>query len=196
MLSAYGRAGDPLDPAVSTRRFGVLLERLPPHARRPGEQWSTESDLLALLIDHLANLTYVTLKANGAKSAKRPKPLPRPGDDKGKKRGRNRGSDREDQRRRDQRRDTGRQRQMSGWAAAADQLTSIPGIRLQLDASAVGLQISDAERDTAISAVKASFTAGRLAMPEAERRMGQAMSARTHGDLAEATDGLPGAARG
>jgi len=76
MLAAYGV--DVLDPSVSLRRIWVLLNRLPPAARRGGEQWSTEAELLAGLIDHVANLTWVTLKANGAKNVSRPKPLPRP----------------------------------------------------------------------------------------------------------------------
>ena len=77
MLEVYGV--DVLDPAVSTRRVAVLLERLPPYARRPGEHWSTEAELLAVLADQLAQLTWVTLKAHGAKGAARPRPLPRPG---------------------------------------------------------------------------------------------------------------------
>jgi hypothetical protein len=77
MLAAYGI--DVLDPRVSTRRVHVLLERLPPYARRPGEQWSTEAELLAALIDHVANLTYVTLKAYGASGVTRPTPVARPG---------------------------------------------------------------------------------------------------------------------
>jgi hypothetical protein len=76
MLAAYGV--DVLDPAVSLRRVHVLLERLPPHARRLGEQWSTESELLAGLVDRVAYLTYVTLRANGAKDAKVPEPIARP----------------------------------------------------------------------------------------------------------------------
>ena len=77
MLEVYGV--DVLDPAVSTRRVAVLLERLPPYARRPGQHWSTEAELLALLADQLAQLTWVTLRAHGAKGAARPRPLPRPG---------------------------------------------------------------------------------------------------------------------
>jgi hypothetical protein len=76
MLEVYGV--DVLDPSVSTRRVAVLLERLPPYARRPGEQWSTEAELLAVLADELAGLTWVTLRAAGAKGAPRPRPLPRP----------------------------------------------------------------------------------------------------------------------
>lgn len=77
MLEVYGV--DVLDPAVSTRRVAVLLERLPPYARRPGEHWSTEAELLAVLADELAQLTWVTLRAHGAKGATRPRPMPRPG---------------------------------------------------------------------------------------------------------------------
>ncbi len=75
MLAAYGV--DVLDPRTSLRRVHVLLERLPPHARRGGEQWSTESELLATLVDAVSTLTWVTLRANGSK-ASMPKPLPRP----------------------------------------------------------------------------------------------------------------------
>jgi hypothetical protein len=77
MLEVYGV--DVLDPAVSTRRVAVLLERLPPYARRPGEHWSTEAELLAVVADQLAQLTWVTLRAAGAKNATRPRPIPRPG---------------------------------------------------------------------------------------------------------------------
>ena len=80
MLAAYHV--DVLDPDVSLRRVHVLLERLPPHARYSGQQWSVEAELLAGLIDHLAQLTWVTLRANGAKNARRPQPVPRPGDRK------------------------------------------------------------------------------------------------------------------
>ena len=76
MLAAYGV--DTLDPRVSTRRVHVLLERLPPHARRGGEAWSIESELLAGVVDHLAMLTYVTQRAHGAKGATKPKPVKRP----------------------------------------------------------------------------------------------------------------------
>lgn len=75
-MATYGV--DCLDPRVSLRRVHVLLDNLPPQARRPGEQWSTEAELLALLVDHIANLTWVTLKAAGAKNVSRPQPLRRP----------------------------------------------------------------------------------------------------------------------
>jgi hypothetical protein len=78
MLEVYGV--DVLDPAVSTRRVAVLLERLPPYARRPGEHWSTEAELLAVVADQLAQLTWVTLRAAGARNVARPRPIPRPGD--------------------------------------------------------------------------------------------------------------------
>lgn len=77
MLAAYGV--DVLDPAVSTRRVAVLLDRLPPYARRYGEHWSTEAELLAVLVDAVQELTWVTLKAAGAKNVNRPRPIPRPG---------------------------------------------------------------------------------------------------------------------
>ena len=70
---------DVLDPQVSTRRVRDLLRRLPPSALKGGELWSTEADLLALLVDQVALLTWVTLRANGAKRAPRPRPIPRPG---------------------------------------------------------------------------------------------------------------------
>jgi hypothetical protein len=76
MLAAYGI--DVLDPQVSTRRVHVLLERLPPWSRLPGESWSVEAELLASVIDHLAQLTYVTLKAAGAKTVAQPTPVTRP----------------------------------------------------------------------------------------------------------------------
>ena len=75
MLAAYGV--DILDPAVSLRRLRVLLEYLPPQARRAGESWSTEAELTAGLIDHVAYLTWVTIRAAGGKQGK-PKPVRRP----------------------------------------------------------------------------------------------------------------------
>jgi len=75
MLGAYGI--DTLDPKVSMRRMFVLLERMPPAARRIGEVWSDESELLALLIDHVAELTWVTARAAGS-TQPRPQPLRRP----------------------------------------------------------------------------------------------------------------------
>jgi len=75
-LHAFGV--DVLDPQVSTRRVSDLLRRLPPSALRAGELWSTEAELLAILVDQVSVLTWITLKAHGAKRAPRPRPLPRP----------------------------------------------------------------------------------------------------------------------
>jgi len=76
MLAAYGI--DVLDPQVSTRRVHTLMERLPPQYRLPGEQWTVEADLLAALVDQVAYLAWITLKANGVKNAPRPRPVKRP----------------------------------------------------------------------------------------------------------------------
>ena len=75
-MAAYGV--DTLDPAVTPRRVAVLVRRLPPWARNPGDQWGTEAHLLANLIDQVAALTYITLKAAGAKNVARPRPVRRP----------------------------------------------------------------------------------------------------------------------
>jgi hypothetical protein len=77
MLQVYGV--DVLDPRTSTRRVAVLLDRLPPEARRFGELWSTESELLAALVDHVAGLSWITMRAHGAKNVPKPRPIPRPG---------------------------------------------------------------------------------------------------------------------
>jgi hypothetical protein len=74
-MAAYGI--DVLDPAVSPRRVWVLVNRLPPWARTPGEDWSTEASLLAVLSDQIADLTWLVAQLGGSKSA-RPTPLPRP----------------------------------------------------------------------------------------------------------------------
>jgi hypothetical protein len=68
-----------LDPAVSTRRVAVLLDRLPPYARRPGEQWSTEAELLAVGAARGGARAWGRLRAPPGKNAARPRPLPRPG---------------------------------------------------------------------------------------------------------------------
>jgi hypothetical protein len=75
-MAAYGV--DVLDPRTTPRRVLSLLEYLPPSARRPGEPWSIESELLAGLIDHVAELTWLTARVNGSKNAARPRPVPRP----------------------------------------------------------------------------------------------------------------------
>jgi hypothetical protein len=76
-MAAYGI--DTLDPAVTPRRVAVLMSNLPPSARGGGEAWSTEAELLAVLCDQLSALTYVTLRAHGAKNVPQPRPVPRPG---------------------------------------------------------------------------------------------------------------------
>lgn len=119
-MAAYGV--DVLDPGVSLRRVHVLLRRLPPHYRRGGQQWSTESELLAYLIDHVANLTWVTLKANGAKNAPRPKPVPRPDGPHRAARGRGGGP------RHNHPGGGGQPVKASSWADAAKALAAVPGV--------------------------------------------------------------------
>jgi hypothetical protein len=111
MLCAFGV--DVLDPRVSPRRLWVLANRLPPWARAGGEDWSAESHMLALVADHLANLTYVTLRAAGDKTASRPRPLPRP------KPAAARAAEPVP---------AAPQGQPGGWGAVAEQLTAIPGV--------------------------------------------------------------------
>lgn len=112
MLAAYGV--DVLDPHVSARRVWTLLERMPPTAREQGEIWSAEAHLLALLIDHVANLTYVTMKAAGAQSVSRPRPITRPGNAR-------------ELRAEPPERSTA-PRGAPSWAAAARDLAKIPGV--------------------------------------------------------------------
>jgi hypothetical protein len=104
MLAAYGV--DVLDPGVSTRRVWVLLERLPPAVRRLGEQWSTEAELLAGLIDEVAYNTWVLARVYGSRSSA-PKPVPRP-----------------PQRRREPEPARG------AWDDVVRQLAAIPGVRV------------------------------------------------------------------
>ena len=118
MLEVYGV--DVLDPAVSTRRVAVLLERLPPYARRFGEPWSTEAELLALVSDQLAQLTWVTLRAAGAKNAARPRPLPRPGGRRGQAAAPETAG---------QRPDAPAEGKAGTWADAARMLAGMPGMR-------------------------------------------------------------------
>lgn len=127
-MGAYGV--DVLDPAVSTRRVHVLLQMLPPGARRGGQAWSTESLLCAQLVDQLAALTYVTLKANGAKGTQKPKPVPRPPEarpfrdaDAGRKQAVDAPLDR--------RGEPGQEPRKAGsWAQAATALAKIPGVEV------------------------------------------------------------------
>ena len=76
MAAAYGVSV--ADPALTPRRLWVLLNHLPPAFRRPGEHWSAEAELLAGLIEHVALLTWITLRANGDKATARPRPIARP----------------------------------------------------------------------------------------------------------------------
>lgn len=76
MLCAFGI--DVLDPSVSLRRLWVLVRRFPPWVRSLGEPWSAEADLLALVVDHLAQLSWITVRVYGGTNASRPRPLPRP----------------------------------------------------------------------------------------------------------------------
>jgi hypothetical protein len=79
LLAAYGV--DVLDPKVSLRRVYVLVRHMRPGYSadvRSETSWSVEAHLLASVLDALAGLTYVTLRAAGGK-APVPKPFPRPG---------------------------------------------------------------------------------------------------------------------
>ena len=113
MLATYGV--DVLDLSVSTRRVWVLLERLPPQARRGGEQWSIESELLAGLIDQVAYLAWITLKANGAKNVSRPKPIQRPAPRRQAAAPKRGGAELE---------------RKSTWADAARSLSAMPGVKV------------------------------------------------------------------
>jgi hypothetical protein len=118
-MSAY--RVDVLDPAVTPRRIEVLAERLPPWAQSPGEAWSAEAELLALLVDHVAYLTWVTLKAAGAKNPPKPRPLARPG------------SARAAASQRPAAEPGPRGVKSGGWAQAARELAAIPGVVVSRD---------------------------------------------------------------
>lgn len=78
MLAAY--RVDVLDPTVTLRRIWVLARRLPAGSwpdQHSALSWSVEAHLLAGVLDALAALTFVTIKAYGGKPPK-PKPFPRP----------------------------------------------------------------------------------------------------------------------
>jgi len=55
------------------------------------------------------------------------------------------------------------------------------------------LRASHIDREQAISALKAAFVAGRLAKDEFDARVGQALAARTHAELAVITADIPAA---
>jgi hypothetical protein len=116
MLCAFGI--DVLDPRVSLRRVWVLAQRLPPWVRSMGEPWSAESDLLALVVDHLAQLAWITLRAAGAQAVTRPRPIPRPSGARLRAESRS-ASLSEPQ-----------GGKSSGWAGVAAQLATTPGVRV------------------------------------------------------------------
>ena len=53
------------------------------------------------------------------------------------------------------------------------------------------MRASQADREQAISALKTAFVQGRLAKEELDTRVGQALAARTHAELAVITDDIP-----
>jgi Domain of unknown function (DUF1707) len=53
------------------------------------------------------------------------------------------------------------------------------------------LRASHADREQVVSALKTAFVQGRLAKEELDTRVGQALAARTHAELAMITDALP-----
>lgn len=53
------------------------------------------------------------------------------------------------------------------------------------------LRASHADREQAIGALKAAFIQGRLAKDELDARVGEALAARTHAELALLTDDIP-----
>jgi hypothetical protein len=127
MAAAYGGL-DVRDPRLDLRRFSVLLDYLPPSGRVGGDAWSVEADLLAVVADRLAELTWVTMRAHGAKVA-RPKPLRRPPPARHRARqapghtttpGPPPAAHRDAQGR-------------AGWLAAAEQLAVIPGVVVEHD---------------------------------------------------------------
>ena len=83
LLRVYG-----IDPQRATlRRVHVLIGRLPIgewHKDNGPASWSTESYLLANLIDSVNQLVWVNVAAHSKSKPKPPKPIDRPG---GKKKG-------------------------------------------------------------------------------------------------------------
>ena len=71
-----------LAPGLSPRRLWVLLRGLPPGSfpnERHDAAWSTESHLLASLIDAVNWLTYVQVAKASKGKPKKPVPVARPG---------------------------------------------------------------------------------------------------------------------
>jgi hypothetical protein len=122
MAMAYGI--NVLDGQVSPRRLAALIDRLPPWARNGGAAWSTESYLLAEIIDRLDSLTYVTLKAHGAKSVRKPPGFPRPPDVP-------RITGRPPEAAPGPRKGTSGEGGPGGWWAAAEKLAKIPGVKVE-----------------------------------------------------------------
>jgi len=56
------------------------------------------------------------------------------------------------------------------------------------------MKASDADRDAVLAVLSEHFQAGRLTSGELEERTGNALAARTHGELAALTSDLPGPA--
>lgn len=64
----------------------------------------------------------------------------------------------------------------------------------EMEAAAGGsddLRASHADREQVIDTVKAAFTRGQLTMGELDERVGRALAARTYGELAAVTVGIP-----
>lgn len=70
-------------PGPTPRRMIELLRRIPPGSLFPDHDhpatWSAEAHLLAGLIDHVAQLTWVTAAVNSKRPPPRPRAVPRPG---------------------------------------------------------------------------------------------------------------------
>ena len=122
MQAAYGV--DVLGPGISCRRVALLLDRLPPSARSLGQAWSAEAELLAVLVDHVAYLSWITARAAGGKP-KKPKPYPRP---EPPQRLLGETPTRRGQARAARRRKQDEPRKASGWFEAANLLSGIPGV--------------------------------------------------------------------
>jgi len=78
MIATYGR--HPLD--YSLPQAGRLIRRLPPGMLPYTDTqmaWSTETHMLASLIEQIQWLTWVTVAANSKKKPDKPKPVKRPG---------------------------------------------------------------------------------------------------------------------
>jgi hypothetical protein len=71
-----------LDDSVSLRRVALALSALPPGTWPDSDHvasWSITEHLLAVLIDEVRQLTWLTARAAGAKHVARPEPMQRPG---------------------------------------------------------------------------------------------------------------------